>query len=143
MDGLLDTYQAERHPAGKWVQGWTVVQVALLRPDLRSRALREVMRDLLDTADGATYVVKNISGVARTGAPAVVFEDGSCLADHCHDGRAVLVGDAELRGIATKCAITFVEGSEPLLVRPDGVVAWSGEGDLESELHQWFHHSIE
>ncbi|GAA3435821.1 hypothetical protein GCM10018954_054280 [Kutzneria kofuensis] len=142
-EGLLDTYQRERHPVGKWVQDWAMAQVALLRPDPRSRALREVMRDLLDTADGATYVVKNISGVARTQAPAVVFEDGSRLADHCHDGRPVLVGDAELLGIATKYGIAFVEGPEPLLVRPDGVVAWSGEGDPESVLRQWFCHSFD
>jgi 2-polyprenyl-6-methoxyphenol hydroxylase-like FAD-dependent oxidoreductase len=142
-EGLLDTYQRERHPVGKWVQDWAMAQVALLRPDPRSRALREVMRDLLDTADGATYVVKNISGVARTQAPAVVFEDGSRLADHCHDGRPVLVGDAELLGIAAKYGIAFVEGPEPLLVRPDGVVAWSGEGDPESVLRQWFCHSFE
>ncbi|QUQ71812.1 FAD-dependent oxidoreductase [Kutzneria sp. CA-103260] len=64
--GLLDTYHEQRHPVGKWVQDWAMAQVALLRPDPRSRALRAVMRDLLDTVDGATYVIKNISGVAAS-----------------------------------------------------------------------------
>ncbi len=97
-----------------------MARVALLRPDPRSRALRAVMRELLDTADGATYVVKNISGVARAEACALVFEDGSRLADHCHDGRPVLVGNAELAGVATKFGAAFIEGPEPLLLRPAG-----------------------
>jgi len=142
-EGLLDTYHQERHPVGKWVQDWAMAQVALLRPDPRSRALRAVMRELLDTADGATHVVKNVSGVGRTEGLALTFEDGSRLADHCHDGRPVLVGNAELAGVATKFGIAFVEGPEPLLLRPDGVVAWRGEGDVESALRQWFLHSIE
>jgi len=77
-EGLLDTYQQERHPVGKWVQDWAMAQVALLRPDPRSKALRAVMKDLLDTPDGATYVLKNISGVART---APELEDRSHVAD--------------------------------------------------------------
>jgi len=77
-EGLLDTYQQERHPVGKWVQDWAMAQVALLRPDPRSKALRAVMKDLLDTPDGATYVVKNITGVARASAG---FEGDSHMAD--------------------------------------------------------------
>ena len=142
-DGLLDTYQEERHAIGKWVQDWAMAQVALLRPDPRSKALRAVMRDLLDTRDGATYIVRNIAGLVRTATvPDLELEDGSRLADHCRDGRAVLVGDAELVGLATKYGITFVEGPASLLVRPDGVVAWSGEGDPEAALRRWVAHPI-
>jgi 2-polyprenyl-6-methoxyphenol hydroxylase-like FAD-dependent oxidoreductase len=67
--GLLDTYQEERHPIGEWVQDWAMAQVALLRPDPRSKALRAVMRELLDTPDGAAYIIKNISGVTRLAEP--------------------------------------------------------------------------
>ena len=103
-------------------------------PGVRSKALREVMRELLDTADRATHVVKNISGVRQQGLVRNLDLD---------DGRAVLVGDAELIGIATKYAITFVAGAEGLLVRSDGVVAWRGEGDAESALRQGIYHPIE
>ncbi|MFI6319941.1 FAD-dependent monooxygenase [Nonomuraea sp. NPDC050556] len=60
---LLDTYTAERHPLGAWVQAWSDAQTALSRPDVRTEALRGVMRDLLDTTDGATYVLRQISGL--------------------------------------------------------------------------------
>ena len=60
---LLDTYTAERHPIGAWVLDWTRGQVAMMRPDPRSRALGAVVDDLMNTTDGATYFAKHISGV--------------------------------------------------------------------------------
>ncbi|MFN8018804.1 MAG: FAD-dependent monooxygenase [Acidimicrobiales bacterium] len=44
---LLDTYEAERHPVAARVLHNTQAQVALSRGDERSRALKEVMADLL------------------------------------------------------------------------------------------------
>lgn len=46
-DSLLDTYQAERHPVGARVLRNALAQMALLRPDDRAKALREVTSDLL------------------------------------------------------------------------------------------------
>jgi 3-(3-hydroxy-phenyl)propionate hydroxylase len=46
-ENLLDTYQAERHPVAARVLQNTLAQVALRRPDDRSRAAREVVSDLL------------------------------------------------------------------------------------------------
>src|SRR5579883_813453 len=46
-DGLLDTYQAERHPIAARVLRDTLAQVALLRTDDRTNALREVVAALL------------------------------------------------------------------------------------------------
>ncbi|HZE38799.1 MAG TPA: FAD-dependent oxidoreductase [Stackebrandtia sp.] len=63
--GLLDAYTAERHPIGAWVQGWSAAQTALGRPDPRSRALREVVRDLVNTTEGTLYVLSQISGADR------------------------------------------------------------------------------
>ncbi|HET9836423.1 MAG TPA: hypothetical protein VFP88_08795 [Rhodanobacteraceae bacterium] len=42
-DGLLDTYHAERHPVGTSVLRNTMAQVALLRTDDRTEALRDVV----------------------------------------------------------------------------------------------------
>jgi 2-polyprenyl-6-methoxyphenol hydroxylase-like FAD-dependent oxidoreductase len=61
---LLDTYTAERHPVGAWVQAWTMAQTALGRTDARTQALRAVVTDLVNTRDGATYVFANIAGLA-------------------------------------------------------------------------------
>ncbi|MBP0656589.1 FAD-dependent monooxygenase, partial [Mycobacterium tuberculosis] len=53
--GLLDSYERERHPVGAQVLDWSRAQVALMRPSRSSRALEALMRDLIDTRDGATY----------------------------------------------------------------------------------------
>ena len=46
-DSLLDTYHAERHPVAARVLRDTMAQTALLRPDGRAKALREVVSELL------------------------------------------------------------------------------------------------
>jgi 2-polyprenyl-6-methoxyphenol hydroxylase-like FAD-dependent oxidoreductase len=61
-DGLLDSYTAERHPIGARILEWTRAQVALMRPS--SRALAAVMRELVDTRDGATYFAERVWNVS-------------------------------------------------------------------------------
>ncbi|MGY3585075.1 3-(3-hydroxy-phenyl)propionate hydroxylase [Bradyrhizobium sp. USDA 4341] len=46
-DGLLDTYQAERHPVAARVLRNTMAHVALSRTDARSKALHEIVSELL------------------------------------------------------------------------------------------------
>ena len=165
-EGLLDTYTDERHPIGAWVLDWTRAQVAVMRGDANSRALRGVVTDFLGTRDGATYYVKRISGLWQrydlgdghplVGAtvPDLRLDDGTRLAGHAHDGRALLVdltGDDQLAALAKPYAgrLALVRGSADgagvggLLVRPDGFVAWaSAEGatdpaGLEAALTRW------
>ena len=52
--GLLDSYQTERHPLGARVLDWSRAQVLVMRPDPKARALNAILRDLMDTRDGAT-----------------------------------------------------------------------------------------
>ncbi|WP_433179645.1 FAD-dependent monooxygenase [Actinoallomurus sp. CA-150999] len=165
-EGLLDTYTGERHPIGAWVLDWTRAQVAVMRGDAYSRALRSVVTDFLGTRDGATYYVKRISGLWQrydlgdghplVGAtmPDLRLEDGTRLADHAHEGRALLVdlaGDDRLAALAKPYAgrLELVRGGSDgtgvsgLLVRPDGFVAWAsddGASDptgLEAALTRW------
>ncbi|SEO45600.1 FAD-dependent monooxygenase [Amycolatopsis saalfeldensis] len=159
-DGLLDTYTAERHPLGAWVLDWTRAQIALMRPDPYARALREVVVDLARTVDGATYFAKKISGVGQryeipgdhpligASAPDYELTDGSRLAEHLHDGRALLLapsgpsGDAGYRDRLRTITAAPLDDSAPtvLFVRPDGYVAWAGEpGDdaLAQALKTW------
>ena len=148
-EGLLDTYTTERHPIGAWVLDWTRAQVALMRPDPRARALREVVTDLTRTVTGTTYFAKKISGVWQrydlhgdhplVGASAPDFElaDGTRLADHLHEGRALLLDPSgELRALAggygdrikvITTAVLDETGPAGLLVRPDGFVAWAAD----------------
>ena len=45
--GLLDTYHAERHPVGARVLHNTMASVALVRPDERHQALRDILAGIL------------------------------------------------------------------------------------------------
>lgn len=163
---LLDTYTTERHPIGEWVLDWSRAQVALMRPDVRTRELRKVVRELVDTRPGTTYLVKRISGVWQrydlggghalvgASAPDLELADGSRLADHLHDARAVLfdlTGNVGLRRAAAPYGerLRIVEAPAmgatdvtALLVRPDGFVAWAapapeGAPPLEEALGRW------
>jgi 2-polyprenyl-6-methoxyphenol hydroxylase-like FAD-dependent oxidoreductase len=165
-EGLLDSYTTERHPIGEWVLEWTRAQVALMRTDQRTRALRQVVTDLLHTPDGATYLAKKLSGVLHRypiegehdligrGAPDFEFADGSRLGEHLQDGKALLLDlaeNTELRETASGWGervgvLTAKCVSEPaltgVLVRPDGYVAWAredgGTAGLDATLRRWF-----
>jgi 2-polyprenyl-6-methoxyphenol hydroxylase-like FAD-dependent oxidoreductase len=166
-EGLLDSYPSERHPIGAWVLDWTRAQVAAMRGDDYSRALRGVVTDFLDTRDGATYYAKHVSGLWQryddlgnghplTGAtlPVLTLDDGTRLSDHCRDGRTLLVdlaGDDERAELAKRYAgrLDLVRGRADdaglsgLLIRPDGFVAWAADegasdrAGLEVALTRW------
>jgi 2-polyprenyl-6-methoxyphenol hydroxylase-like FAD-dependent oxidoreductase len=158
-EGLLDTYTSERHPIGAWVLDWTRAQVAVMRGDAYSGALRGVVTDFLGTRDGATYYVKRISGLWQrydlgnghplVGAamPDLTLDDGTRLSDHTRGGGALLVDltrDDRLAALAAcyagrvqlvrgRCQDAVGTGVSGLLARPDGFVAWAaadGAGDL-------------
>jgi hypothetical protein len=62
--GLIDSYWTERNPVGAQVLDWSRAQVAIMRPARSSRALEAIMRDLIDTRDGATYFAERVWGVS-------------------------------------------------------------------------------
>ncbi|WP_242585985.1 FAD-dependent monooxygenase [Streptomyces sp. MST-110588] len=150
-EGLLDTYTAERHPIGAWVLEWTRAQVALMRPESHARALREVVAEMSRTVAGTTFFAKKISGVWQrydlpgdhplTGrsAPDLELADGTRLAAHMHDGRALLLDLADDAGLRRRAAgygdrvrvVTATCPARPelagLLVRPDGITAWAAD----------------
>ncbi|WP_460067972.1 FAD-dependent monooxygenase [Streptomyces sp. YKOK-I1] len=168
-DGLLDTYTGERHPIGAGVLDWSRAQVAAMRPDPHARAVQGVLRDLLGTRDGTTYVFEKTSGTAhrldlggehplvgRT-APEFRLEDGTRLADLTQDGRGValdfsagrrLYGAAKGWGSRIRYAAGAARndlGSGAVLIRPDGVVAWAGDHTPAPEAFEraaglWFGH---
>ncbi|NYE44556.1 FAD-dependent monooxygenase [Streptomyces fulvorobeus] len=154
--GLLDTYTSERHPVGAWVLNWTRSQVAAMRPDPQSRALREIVSDLAETVVGTTYLSSRLNGAGvryelpgehpLTGrsAPDLALTNGRRLADHLHSGRALLLDltdDPELRALAAGYADrvdTLTTGchSRPelaaVLVRPDGFTAWAADAGVQA-----------
>lgn len=151
-EGLLDTYTSERHPVGDKVLDWSRAQVALMRPGSSSRALASIIRDLIDTRDGATYFAERIWGVSLSyklgdghplvglSAPDFELADGTRLGDYLKAGKGLILdfyAEAPLRALAGHWAgqITYVSGDakerlglSAVLVRPDGFVAWATEG---------------
>jgi 2-polyprenyl-6-methoxyphenol hydroxylase-like FAD-dependent oxidoreductase len=165
--GLLDSYWSERHPVGAQVLDWSRAQVAIMRPARSSRALEAIMRDLIDTRDGATYFAERVWGVSLrydlggnhplVGRSAPDFElvDGTRLGELIRNGKGLLLDfdvSAPLEALASRWGgrITYVAsdandrlGLSAVLVRPDGFVAWAGEAtpDLEEAARaasRWF-----
>jgi len=62
-ESLLDTYHAERHPVGARVLQNTMGQVALMRIDERSRALRDTVLELLGMDEPRRRIAGMISGL--------------------------------------------------------------------------------
>jgi 2-polyprenyl-6-methoxyphenol hydroxylase-like FAD-dependent oxidoreductase len=62
-ESLLDTYHAERHPVAAIVLRTTMAQVALLRTDDRTNALRETMSELLGMDEPRERVGAMMSGL--------------------------------------------------------------------------------
>ncbi|MEU7064782.1 FAD-dependent oxidoreductase [Streptomyces sp. NPDC046161] len=156
-DGLLDTYTRERHPIGAKVLDWSRAQVAIMNPDPHAQAIQAVVRDLLSTVDGTTYVLDRISGTSLRydlgsehplvgrNAPDLRLEDGTRLGDLMEDGRGLLLDFSAgrcLHGSATgwESRIRYAAGPArddlgvgAVLVRPDGIVAWAGDHHPDPE----------
>ncbi len=150
-DGLLDSYSSERHPVGAQVLDWSRAQVALMRPTRSSRALEAIVRDLIETRDGATYFAERVWGVSLRydlggrhplvgrSAPDFAFLDGTKLGDLLGDGKGAVAGLRRSSIASSACkplegAGHYVArdakdrlGLSAVLVRPDGIVAWAGE----------------
>ncbi len=62
-DSLLDTYHAERHPVAARVLRNAIAQMALLRPDDRTKALRDTMSEVLEMDEPRKRFAAMMSGL--------------------------------------------------------------------------------
>ncbi len=62
-DSLLDTYHVERHPVAARVLRNAIAQMALLRPDDRTKALRDTVSDLLGMEEPRKRFAAMMSGL--------------------------------------------------------------------------------
>lgn len=155
--GLLDSYLSERHPVGMQILDWSRAQVGVMRPTRSSRALEAIIRDLIDTRDGATYFAERVWGVSLRydlggshplvgrSAPDFELADGRKLGALLATGKGLLLDfDARprLQALAGgwRDRIGYVAGNardrlglRAVLVRPDGVVAWVAEAEPDVE----------
>ena len=174
-ESLLDTYHAERHPIGARVLRNTMAQVALMRVDDRTEALRDTVSELLSMDEPRKRFAAMMSGLGihydlGTGHPLLgrrmpdpdIFTANGPLRvfQLLHDARPVLLNlgepgtfditpwadrvqlvDAEYNGTWELPAIGVVTAPKAVLIRPDGYVAWVGEGTqvgFVDALTTWF-----
>lgn len=157
-DALLETYFAERHPVGAQVLDWSRAQVAIMRPSRSSRALEAIVRDLIETPDGATYFAQRVWGMSLRyelgdshpligcSIPDFELSDGTTVDQHLGNGHGLLLAfdiSAPLEAVAKRWGSRIVRvageltsdlGLTAVLVRPDGVVAWATDNvpDVEA-----------
>lgn len=160
-DDLLDSYTTERHPIGARILERAQVAV------MGSRALVDILRDLMDTRDGATYFAERQWGVSLRydlveqhplvgrSCPDFELDDGTRAGTLLREGNGVLLDfsrSASLRALDGRwgdrvrhVAADPTErlGLSALLVRPDGFVAWASDttpspGDVTRAAARWF-----
>jgi 2-polyprenyl-6-methoxyphenol hydroxylase-like FAD-dependent oxidoreductase len=166
-EGLLESYYTERHPIGAQVLDWSRAQVAIMKPDPGARALYAIVRDLMDTRDGTTYIAGRVWGIfthyhrdgdhplAGHSVPNFEFEDGTTVGGLMHDGHGILLDfdrNASLKTWAGEYGnrIRYISGSvkdrlalSAVLIRPDGIIAWATDNDpdcdeLQKAADRWF-----
>ena len=174
-ESLLDTYQAERHPATARSLRHTMAQTALQRPGARVEALRETIDELMAMDEPRRQVAALISGLdvhydLGEGHPLLgrrmpdldlATADGPLRAYALlHQARPALVNlgepgtigigswsdrvqlvDARYEGPWELPALGAVPAPGAVLIRPDGHVAWVGDGTdsgLAEALSTWF-----
>ncbi|MGH2550174.1 MAG: FAD-dependent monooxygenase, partial [Thermomicrobiales bacterium] len=174
-ESLLDTYQVERHPIAARVLRDTMAQVAALRTDDRTHALREILSELLRMDEARKHLAGMMSGLdihydLGEGHPLLgrrmpdldlVTANGPVrVFTLLHDARPVLLNlgkpggfaiaswadrvqliDAAYAGTWELPVLGQVTAPAAVLIRPDGYVAWVGEGadtGLRDALTTWF-----
>ncbi|MFE0131021.1 rifampin monooxygenase [Streptomyces sp. NPDC059037] len=157
-EGLLDSYETERHPVAARVIDNTRAQITLLGTEPGPTALRELFAKLMDFEEVNRYVTGMITAVdvrydfgeghdLLGGRLRDVELKRGRLYAQLHEGRGLLLdqtGRLSVEGWADRVD-HIVDVSEELdvpavLLRPDGHVAWVGEDqqDLLAHLPKWF-----
>ncbi|MEU7144197.1 rifampin monooxygenase [Nocardia sp. NPDC046473] len=157
-EGLLDSYQAERHPVAADVLDNTRAQMELTALEPGPQAARRLVAKLMDFDVVSKYLTEMIIGVG------VRYDFGEGhellgrrlrdvglkrgrLFELMHEGRGLLLDQTGRLSVAgwTDRVDHVVDVSEELdapavLLRPDGYVAWVGEDQqgLLGELPKWF-----
>ena len=152
---LLDSYTAERHPVAARVLENTRAQVALLRPDALTSALRTIVSDLMRLPEGNRYFGEMLSGVGTRydlgdDDPLVgtlAKDQLLALSDGSERGLYALMGQGgglyispSDRSLPNGVHHARTRDGSSMLLRPDGCIAWtdSSSTSLDAALDRWF-----
>ncbi|MEV0385043.1 rifampin monooxygenase [Nonomuraea sp. NPDC050643] len=157
-EGLLDSYQTERHPVAADVLDNTRAQMELLSLEPGPQSVRRLLAQLMDFEEVHRYLIEKITAI---GVRYDFGEGHDLLGRRMRDvalkrgrlyelmrgGRGLLLdpaGRLSVAGWADRVE-HVVDGGQDLdvpaaLLRPDGHVAWVGadQHDLLGRLPQWF-----
>ncbi|MDG4781410.1 rifampin monooxygenase [Micromonospora sp. WMMD961] len=155
---LLDTYQEERRPVAEEVLDNTRAQTELLSPEPGPRAVRRLLTELMDLAVVNRRLIEKITGIdiRYDFGPGpdllgrrlrdITLAQGT-LYELTHRGRGLLLdrtGRLTVGGWSDRvdhlADPTAAVDAPAALLRPDGHVAWIGDGqrDLDEQLTRWF-----
>ena len=157
-EGLLDSYESERHPVAADVLNTTRAQGELLSSGPGPESVRRLVAELMDFEDVNRYLIEKFTAIGIR----YDFGEGPQLLGRrirdielksgrlyalMHGGRGLLLdqtGLLSVEGWADRVD-HVVDGSEELdvpavLLRPDGHVAWIGDdqADLLTQVERWF-----
>ncbi|MFJ2442405.1 rifampin monooxygenase [Streptomyces sp. NPDC087658] len=157
-EGLLDSYQSERHPVAADVLDNTRAQMELMAVEPGPRAVRRLLSELMDFDEVNRYLTEKITAIGirydfgEGPEPLgrrmrdIELKQGR-LYGLLHGGRGLLLdrtGGLSVAGWADRVDHVVDSGEEldapAVLLRPDGHVAWAGEDqrELEARLPKWF-----
>jgi 2-polyprenyl-6-methoxyphenol hydroxylase-like FAD-dependent oxidoreductase len=163
-ESLLDTYTAERRPVAEAVLANTLAQMAIMRPDPQSSAMRDIVAKLMVLDQVNRLIGEMMTGLSirydlesdrddvgrLIGDRPILDGDGEgSLYDLMQDGKGVLL-DASTEEKASKLVAATtqrircvtVDTGPSMLIRPDACIAWASEKNsvdgLEEALRRWF-----
>lgn len=158
---LLDTYEKERHPVGAAVLDWNRAQVATLQPTPTGRAVKALMKDLINTDDGVNHFIDRVWGLSQRytlgtdlhpligySVPDFTFKDGTKLGPKLEAGRGLLVSFEDKNDLKETVSSGRYDGMieylgqdvedrlglGAVLIRPDGFVAWVSKDNEEPDI---------
>ncbi|MEY9851402.1 2-polyprenyl-6-methoxyphenol hydroxylase-like FAD-dependent oxidoreductase [Leifsonia sp. EB41] len=157
-DGLLDSYESERRPVAEQVLSLTRAQSVLIDPEPGPQAVRRLLTELMEVDGVGRYLAEQVSGLGIRydlgDGPDLLgrrlrdlpLPDGR-LYERLRDGRGLLLdrtgrltaaGWGDRVGLVADADLPI--GEPALLLRPDGYVAWIGDGQdgLAEALRRWF-----
>ncbi|WP_138759960.1 rifampin monooxygenase [Modestobacter altitudinis] len=157
-EALLDTYQAERHPVAADVLDNTRAQMELLSSEPGPQAVRRLLTELMAFDEVNRHLIEKITAIGIRydlgEGPDLLgrrLRDIEVRQGHLygllHRGRGLLLDRTERLTVGgwadrvDRLADPTAAVDVPcLLLRPDGHVAWIGDGqqDLDDHLSRWF-----